>query len=429
MCVDVKERTYLPRLIDKKLDEYLKAFGAICIEGPKWSGKTMTSEQHCRSIFAVGAPAGNFNNRKLAETDPSMTLEGDIPRLIDEWQDVPAIWDAVRFSVDFRDAAGQFILTGSAVPPRSDYIHSGAGRIARIRMRPMSLFESGDSTGSVSLKSLFDGKRISCLTGDVSLKQLIEFIIRGGWPQSVGKDFSSAKLFPRQYIDAIISEDLNRVDDTRRDIRKMELLLRSLARNESTAASNRKLASDIAAAEEQTLDVETVSEYLNVFERLFLLDNQQPFSISMRSSIRVKQAVKRHFSDPSLACALLGASADALLNDLDTLGLLFEALVERDLAIYAEAHGGKLFHYQDYRNNEIDAVVEMPDGSWGAFEIKLGAGKIDEAATNLIRIQRVINKGSRGKAAAFLCVISGLTNAAYVRPDGVYVVPITALRD
>lgn len=422
-------KTYLPRLIDKKVTEYLSAFGSVCIEGPKWCGKTMTSQHHCKSTFFVGAPANNFSNRTLAQMDPSLILDGETPRLIDEWQEVPAIWDAVRYAVDQRGEKGQFILTGSSTPNRKGILHSGAGRIATLRLRPMSLYEIGASSGKISLKYLFDNPIPTMLTDEVNLHELIDYIIRGGWPGNINTDSKLAHLVPRQYIDALINEDINRIDGVTRDLHKIRLLLRSLARNESTTATNRKLKNDIKEIDDDDIDVVTVAEYLNLFERLFLLDNQKPFNCNIRSSIRIKQSEKRHFSDPSLACALLEATPAMLLSDLQTLGFLFEALCVRDLKIYAESNDAKLFHYQDYNNNEIDAVVEMPDGEWGAFEIKLGANQIDAAAKNLLRIKKAIENDPKGKPPKILCIICGLSNAAYVRPDGVYVVPITALKN
>ena len=423
------EKNYLPRLIDDKISQHLSAFGSIVIEGPKWCGKTMTSLHHCTSSFYVGAPAGNFSNRKLAMMDPSLILDGETPRLIDEWQEVPAIWDAVRYAVDQRGKKGQFVLTGSSTPNRKGILHSGAGRIAKLRMRTMSLYEAGVSSGLISLRDLFNGTIKSGLTGEVNLRTLIEHIICGGWPENVGIDFKFAQLLPKQYIDSVVTDDINRVDDTSRDLNKVRLLLRSLARNESTSASNKTLKNDIKEQDDEDINVETIAEYLGVFERLFLLDNQKPFHPNIRSSVRIKQLEKRHFCDPSLACALLGATEKSLLTDLETLGFLFEALCERDLRIYAESNDAKLYHYQDYNDNEIDAVVEMPDGSWGAFEIKLGANQLDAAAEKLLQIKNAIEKDPKGKPPKILCIVCGLSNAAYVRPDGVIVVPITALKN
>ena len=421
-------RKYKPRILDRKLEEYLSAFGAVCIEGPKWCGKTWTASFHSKSEIYIGDPAGNFQNRQLAELSPAMVLEGDKPRLIDEWQEVPGIWDAVRHKVDQSAGKGQYILTGSATPNHKGILHSGAGRIARLRMRPMSLWESGDSSGSVSLEELCRGKLTSAMTGDVDLRKLIELIIRGGWPGSMDLPIDQAALVPAQYLDAVIEDDVFRIDGIKRDIRKMRLLLHSLARNESTTATNKTLMKDIKAVDDEDIDGNTVAAYLDIFKRLFITDNQPPFSSGIRSSVRVKQAEKRHFADPSLACALLKATPASLLGDLETLGFLFEALCERDLRIYAESFGAQLYHYQDYRNQEIDAVVELPDGRWCAFEIKLGANQIDAAAENLLEIKKQFEADPKGKPPAVLCVLCGMANAAYQRPDGVFVVPVTTLK-
>lgn len=421
-------QNYRPRIIDRQVEEYLSAFGAVCIEGPKWCGKTWTSSYHSKSEIYLGDPAGNFQNRQLAELSPALVLEGETPRLIDEWQEVPPLWDAVRYQVDQTARKGQFILTGSATPNHKGILHSGAGRIARLRMRTMSLWESGDSSGKVSLEQLCHGALTPAMTGEVDLKKLIGLIVRGGWPGSLGLPPEQAALLPVQYLDAVIDDDVYRIDGIRRDTRKMRLLLRSLARNESTTATNKTLMRDIKAVDDKDIDANTVAAYLDIFKRLFLTENQPPFSSGIRSSVRVKQAEKRHFADPSLACALLKATPAGLLGDLETLGFLFEALCERDLRIYAESFGAHLYHYQDYKNQEIDAVIELPGCQWCAFEIKLGANQIDAAANNLLAIQRQIEADPDGKPPAVLCVLCGMANAAYQRPDGVFVVPITALR-
>lgn len=423
------QKNYLPRIVDKQLEEYLEAFGAVCVEGPKWCGKTWTSSYHSRSEIFIGDPAGNFQNRQLAQLSPALVLEGETPRLIDEWQEVPPIWDAVRYQVDQRTNKGQFILTGSATPNHKGILHSGAGRIARLRMRPMSLYESGDSSGAVSLEALCRGELRPAMTGEVELKKLIDLIIRGGWPGSLSLSPQQAALLPGEYLNAVIDDDVYRMDGVKRNTAKMRLLLRSLARNESTTATNRTLKNDIKEQDDEDIDAETVAEYLDIFERLFLTDNQPPFSTGVRSSVRVKQAVKRHFCDPSLACSLLKVTPETLLGDLETLGFLFEALCERDLKIYAESFGGSLYHYQDYQGREIDAVVELPDGQWCAFEIKLGANQIDSAAAGLLRLQREFAADPKGKPPAVLCVLCGMSSAAYRRPDGVFVVPVTALKN
>ena len=420
---------YKPRIIDKKVEEYLKVFGGICIEGPKWCGKTWTSSYHSKSEILIGSPENNFQNRKLAELSPEIVLEGDTPRLIDEWQDVPPLWDAVRYKIDQRGEKGQFILTGSSTPNHKGINHSGAGRIARLRMRPMSLFESGDSSGAVSLEELCNGNLKPQMTGDVQLKKLAEYIVRGGWPGSFGLSTEQAMLLPGEYLTAVMEDDVHRIDGVKRDTKKMQLLLRSLARNESTTVSNKTLKSDIKEIDDEDIHAETVAEYLDIFKRLFLLDNQPPFATKIRSSVRVKQSEKRHFVDPSLPCALLRATPERLIDDLETFGFLFEALCERDLNIYADAFGGKLYHYQDYSGKEIDAVIEMPDGRWCAFEITLGANRIDEGANNLISLKTAIEQEPNGVPPSVLCVICGMSNAAYKREDGVFAVPLTALKN
>lgn len=415
---------YRPRVIDELVEQYLQAFGAICIEGPKWCGKTWTAHMHAKSAFLVSDPAGNFQNRQLAQLDPSIVLDGQFPRLIDEWQEVPSLWDAVRFKVDDQAVKGQFILTGSATPKRRGVMHSGTGRIARLRMMSMSLYESGDSTGFISLKDICNSVYETKLTGEVQLRTIAALILRGGWPGSIGLSTKNAVLIPRMYLKNVVDDDVDKIDDTKRDKAKMRLLLRSLARNESTTVGKKKLKDNMMGVEKDSIDEDTITDYLDVFTSLFILENQKPYGASLRSSLSVRQAEKRHFTDPSFACSLLGITQeDKLIGDLQTFGFMFEALCVRDLRIYAQAFGGELYHYQDYENNEIDAVIEMPDGSWSAFEIKLGANQIDAAAQSLLKIQAKFLK-----PASSLCVICGLSNAAYRRPDGVYVVPLTALR-
>jgi len=424
----VNSEKYKPRIIDNTLKQYLETFGAICIEGPKWCGKTWTSSFHCKSEIMIGDPTNNFQNRTLALLSPSLILKGNVPRLIDEWQEVPPLWDAIRYAVDEREKKGQFILTGSATPRRKGILHSGAGRIGKLRMRPMSLYESGDSCGSISLKDLCVGKIVPTMTGEVELAKLAQLTIRGGWPANLDVPLKNIALLPESYIHAVIDDDAARIDNIKRDTKKIHLLLRSLARNESTTATNRTLKNDVKEVDDTDIDIDTVASYLDVFERLFLTEDLLPFSNNIRSSTRIKQAKKRHFSDPSLACALLKATPEKLMHDLQTFGFMFEALCERDLKIYAESFGASMYHYQDYTNRELDTVIELPDGNWCAFEIKLGANKIDEAAANLIHIRDTIKK-SGGIVPSVLCVICGMSNAAYQRTDGVFVLPITALKN
>ena len=419
---------YKNRIIDSTIKRYLDVFGAIVIEGPKWCGKTWTGANASNSTFYLADPKNNFNNKQIALLNPDIVLDGLQPRLIDEWQEVPSFWDAVRGRVDLNPKKGQFILTGSSVVNKGKYIHSGTGRIARLRMRPMSLYESGLSDGKVSLKDICYNNVKDCLTSDVTLEQLIEFVLRGGWPSTLGMDLNQALLVAKEYVKTVLSEDIYRVDNIKRDSHKIELLLRSLARNEATTATNKTLKNDIKEIDNDDINVDTVSDYLNLLNNLYLVDNIPPYSLKIRSSLRVKQREKRHLVDPSLACGVLRLSKEQLLNDLSYFGFLFESMVERDLLVYAESFDAKVYHYQDYNNNEIDAIIELEDSSWCAFEIKLGANQIDDAAKNLIRINKEIMKDG-GKPAQSLCVICGLVNAAYKREDGVYVVPITSLKD
>lgn len=420
---------YRPRFIDKYIDEMLETFGALCIEGPKWCGKSWTSAYHSLSVISLANPNDNFQNRRMAEMNPALVLDGAEPRLVDEWQVVPPIWDAVRYRVDESPQKGRFILTGSATPNHKGIMHSGAGRIARVRMRPMSLFESGDSSGKVSLEDICNNNIQPMMIGDVRLQDVIDLIVRGGWPASLNLSIERAMQLPRQYLKAVVEDDVYQIDGVHRDTAKINLLLRSLARNESTTVSNKTIKNDIKAIDDEDIDMNTIASYLDVLTRLFLLDNLQPFSGNLRSSLRLKQMEKRRFVDPSLACAMLKITPKMLFNDLNTLGFMFESLCVRDLIIYSQTFDGQVFHYQDYDNDEIDAVIELPNGDWCAFEIKLGANQIDAGASSLLKIKNKIEKDPHGRPPKALCVICGLANASYMRPDGVMVVPITALKN
>lgn len=421
---------YKKRIVDEKINKYLKLFGAVCIEGPKYCGKTWSGRFHANSEILLHKTTGeSSNNIELAKISPSLVLEGEKPRLIDEWQEATNLWDEIRVNVDKTGLKGQYILTGSSTPNRTGIAHSGAGRYGKIYLRTMSLFESGDSTGDISLKDLCNNKFKEKLTGEVDLKKIASLIIRGGWPGNLNYNSEESNFAIKEYLKIIIDDDLNRVDGINRDKHKINLLLKSLARNESTTASNKKLKDDINEIDNEDIDIDTLSSYLNALNKLYLLDNDEPFSTNIRSSVRVKQSEKRHFVDPSLACAILNiGDENKLINDLNTFRFLFEALVERDLKIYADSFNAKYYHYQDYQNREIDSIIELENGDWCAFEIKLGTNKIEEAANNLLKIKNAIEK-EKGKAPSVLCVICGLTNSAYQRKDGVYVVPITALKN
>ena len=415
--------SYRTRIIDSKIERYLKLFGALTIEGPKWCGKSWTSSIHAKSEILLAEK----ENKDLAEISPKLILGGDSPRLIDEWQEVPSVFDEVRYEVDRRGKKGQFILTGSSTPNRKGICHSGAGRFGKIKMRTMSLFETGDSSGKISLEDLCNGRFEDEYTGDVDLNDLAYFVLRGGWPDSVGVETKEASTIPSSYIEAILDNEVMGLDNIARNKSKMRLLLSSLARNECRIASNRSLARDISGEEGTLISDETLAVYLDIFQRLYLIDNQKPFSCNIRSSKRLISAEKRHFCDVSLAACLLKETPEKLFADLNTFGFLFESLVEHDLAIYAESFDASIYHYRDYYGKEIDAVIEKKDGTWCAFEIKLGANKIDEAASNLLSIKKSLERAG-SSVPEVMCVIAGTANAAYKRKDGVYVVPLTSLR-
>ena len=425
----MKIENYKKRIVDDKIERYLKLFGAISIEGPKYCGKTWAGRYNSNSEILLHKTTGEqSNNVELAKMSPSIVLEGEKPRLIDEWQEATNLWDEIRIDVDKTGLKGQYILTGSSTPNREGIAHSGAGRYGKIHLRTMSLYESGDSTGNISLEDLCNNKFKGKATGEVDLRNLAMLIIRGGWPANLKYSAKDASEAIEEYINLIIDDDLYRLDGVNRDKHKVRLLLKSLARNESTTVSNMTLKKDINEKDHEDIDIDTLASYLNALDKLFLLDNDEPFSTNVRSSVRVKQSEKRHFADPSIACSLLNIREEnKLINDLETFGFLFEAMVERDLKVYADSFNAKCYHYQDYQDKEIDSVIELKNGEWCAFEIKLGANQIEKAANDLLNLKKQI-EDEDGKVPSVLCVICGLTNAAYQRPDGVYVVPITALK-
>ncbi len=420
----LKKDGYKERLIDKKIAECLKVFGAVSIIGPKYCGKTWTSLAHANTVKYI-----NSNDKRLfnlAQIDANQILVGDYPLLIDEWQLIPQIWDCVRRKCDEDKIKGKFILTGSATEKENTIDHSGAGRICKLNMETMSLFESGDSDGFVSLRELFLNKEIEAhFTKELSLENLANLILRGGWPDNIDKSARDSQLIAKSYIKDILDKDISEIDGVKRDRNKMEMLLKSLARNESTLASNETLIKDIIENEFDSINKETVGEYLNVLDKLHLLENQQSFNPNIRSRENIGKSAKRHFTDPSLACALLGLNFEKLIQDLNTFGFLFEALVERDLRIYSEYLGGELRHF---RNNvsglEVDAIVINEDGKYGAIEIKLGANQIEEAKTNLLKFYEKVDK-----KPSFMCIICGMWNNVVRDPEtGIYIIPITALK-
>ena len=429
----LKQTGYKARLADKKLSEYLKLFGAVSVEGPKWCGKTWTSLNHANSAVYIMDPAGNYSNKKRAELNPSLVLDGKTPHVIDEWQEVPGIWDAVRFDVDKKPGLGKYILTGSVTPSRESYKHSGTGRIAIVRMRPMTLYESDDSIGSVSFASLFAGRKIKPFSADIDLARLIDITIRGGWPQTLNLPIEKAGNISVEYINVLLKNDLFTNGFSKRNSAKLHVLLRSLARNNATTVSDTTITTDIDGEGRKTqtnddivLSRNTAANYIFDLKRIFVIEDIPGWNPDIRSKTRIRMSSKMMFADPSLAIAALGIGRKRLLEDLNTYGFMFENLCLRDLSAYAEFYGGSLYHYRDNSNLEVDAIVEMKDGSWGAFEIKLGEHQVDAAAQVLIRMKnKIVSNGAREPSC--LAVITG-GGFGRKREDGVYVIPINSLK-
>jgi len=412
---------YYKRFADNLLAERLRSSGAVLIEGAKGCGKTETAKRQSASDVRFDA---DEQVRIKMEIDPSLVLAGKTPRLLDEWQEYPQIWNYVRREVDERKQKGQFILTGSATPDDKAKRHSGVGRFSVIKMRPMSFFEKGWSTGEVSLAGLMKGEAPASETVSFDLGEFAEKITLGGWPGVIGAGAAEGLRFAGDYMALIAEADVGKASDKRRDPYKITRLLQSLARNISTEVSIAALSKDTGGSDNK-LDDETISDYLSALERLMAIDNLPAWNTHIRSSDMLRKSPKRHFADPSMAIGALGLSIDKLTADLNYFGLLFESLAVRDIKIYADADGGKAFHYRDSRGLEIDAVVEYADGTWGAFEIKLGIGAVDAAAENLLKFAEKIDT-ARVKAPAALTVITG-NGFACRRPDGVNVVPISTL--
>lgn len=420
----LKKEGYKERLIDKKIEECLKIFGAVSIVGPKYCGKTWTSLAHSKSVKYI-----NSNDKKLytlAQMDVNQILVGEYPILIDEWQLIPSIWDCVRRKCDEDKIKGKFILTGLATEKENTIDHSGAGRICKLDMGTMSLFESGESDGYVSLNDLFKNIEFKGhLTKELSLEDIANLIMRGGWPDNIENTPKESQLIVKSYIKDILDKDINEIDGVKRDRNKMEMLLKSLARNESSLASNETLIKDVIENEYDSINKETVGEYLNVLDKLHLIQNQQAFNPNVRSRENVGKTAKRHFTDPSIVCGLLNLNYDKMISDLNTFGFLFESLVERDLRIYSKYNNGELRHF---RNNvsglEIDSIVINEEGEYGAIEIKLGSNQIEEAKTNLLKFYEKVDKKPK-----FMCIICGLWNNVMKDPDtGIYIIPINALK-
>jgi predicted AAA+ superfamily ATPase len=424
---------YLPRIADKVLNTALEASGAVLIEGPKWCGKTRTGEEKAASALYMQDPDHTVSYLQAADIKPSLLLQGDTPRLIDEWQMAPVLWDAVRFAADQRGETGQFILTGSAVPKDNAVQHTGTGRISRMMMRPMSLFESLESNGKVSLKSLFNGTaNDESSNSSLTIERLAFALIRGGWPASVEQSVSMEAVESAvlkqvyDYVDAVINIDVSRVDGIEKSPARLRALMRSLARNISTTASITTIHRDIAA-DEDTISEKTISSYINALRRIFVIEDLPAWNPAIRSKTVLRVAPKRHFVDPSIAAAVLRVNSKSLLQDFNTFGLLFESLCIRDLRVYAQAIDGEVFHYRDKSGLEADAIIYLKDGRWGAVEVKMGVKEIEKAAKNLNILRDKINL-DKMKDPSFLMVLTS-SEFFYQRYDGVYIVPIGCLRD
>jgi len=423
-------KNYRKRIADDILARKLEGKGAVLIEGPKWCGKTTTAEQVAASILYMDEPEKKEQNIAMAELNPKRLLKGAAPRLIDEWQIAPKLWDAIRFEVDHRGELGQFVLTGSAVPSDTKEItHSGTGRFTWLTMRPMSLYESGDSSGEVSLKALFDGAEEIDGASELSIDRLAFLVCRGGWPQAVDMRDEIALDQAMDYYDAVVRSDINRADNVQKNPEKVRRLMRSYARNQGSQVPNTVLAQDIAANDETPITDDTVASYVNALRKIFVVEDMPAWNPNLRSKTAIRSSDTRYYIDPSIAAAALGIGPNDLVNDLKTFGFLFETLCIRDLRVFADSLNGGVYHYRDKDGQECDAVVHLKNGKYGLIEIKLGGDKlIVEGAKSLKAMEAKIDT-DKMNAPSFLMVLTGIGDYAYRRQDGVYVVPIGCLKN
>ncbi len=417
---------YLPRVVDKEIDELMEIMGAVLIEGCKWCGKSTTGFHHAKSIIEFQNPDRKQEYDKIKNTKPSLFLNGEKPRMFDEWQMYPVVWDSIRTDVDHTGLKGQYILTGSAKPSEGETMHTGTGRISRVLMRPMSLFESKESTGEVSFSDILDGKDISGVS-QLSLEDLASIIVRGGWPASIEIKSDAKYRFAKEYVKSLIHEEVKKVDGIERNPEKMQNVLRSLARNISTQVSNSTIEGDVRNSFDDDISRPTLTDYLNTLEKLFVIEDVNATNLNFRSKYAIRTKPKKYFVDPSIATAILDIKPKDLINDLNTFGLMFESLCIRDLKIYTESFGGDITFYRDEKDFEVDAILRTSSGKWGAIEIKLGAGYIDEAANNLLKFKDRVDIKKCGEPS-FLMVLTG-TDYSYKREDGVYVVSIGTLKN
>lgn len=419
---------YKPRIADKLLARKMAGKGAVLIEGLKWCGKTTTAKQQAKSMLNLGDSNVLRQSLQMMELSPITLLEGDTPRLIDEWQTIPPLWDTIRSEVDRRGDFSQFILTGSSVLPNAEStIHSGTGRFARIKMRPMSLLESGESTGSVSLTKLFEGEPLKPQVNQKGLEDIAYYTCRGGWPQATLLEGEIALDQALDYFDSVVERDIQRVDGVKRNADRARLLLRSYARHISQQISYATIKADMLSNDSQTLDEDTVADYIKALKRLFVIEDLEAWNPNIRSKAAIRTSDTRHFVDPSIGTAALGLGPKDLMNDLESFGLFFEDLAVRDLRIFADVLDGRLYHYRDSSGLECDTVLHRRNGTYALIEIKLGGEKaIEEAADSLKQLAETIDH-TRMPQPAFLMVLTAVGPYAYRRPDGVFVVPITCL--
>jgi len=421
---------YKQRIADRILQRKVLGKGAVLIEGPKWCGKTTTAKQLAKSVLDLGDASVLKQSAQMIEISPKSLLEGMTPRLIDEWQALPPIWDSIRSEVDKRGEPSQFILTGSSVLPDADEtIHSGTGRFAHVMMRPMSLYESGESSGSISLKDLFDGKTPEVQPCDLNIDDIAYLTCRGGWPWAtlISKEVALDQAF--DYVDSVIKRDIQRVDKVKRSPERARLLLRSYARNISQQASHATIRKDLLANDASTLDEDTVADYIKALKKLFVIEDLVAWNPNLRSKAAIRTGDTRHFVDPSIGIAALGIGPKDLINDLDTFGLFFEDMVVRDLRVYAEALDGQLYHYRDSNGLECDTVLHRRNGSYALLEVKLGGeDHINAGAASMLELASKIDT-DKMPTPSFMAVIIGVGKYAYRRQDGVYVIPIGCLKD
>lgn len=423
-------KEYKKRIADKLLKYRLEEVGAVLIEGPKWCGKTTTAEQQAKSVLYMADPDNQKSYIEMADLRIKMLLKGDNPRLIDEWQIIPQIWDAIRFDVDHRGEEGLYVLTGSAVPASTENIHhTGTGRFAWITMRTMTLWESGESTGEVSLAELFRGNPDIAGFNKLKIEDIAYVVCRGGWPSSVSKNRRAALRQAYDYYDAVVKTDISRVDEVSRNSERTKLLLRSYARSQGGQVSIGAIRQDMMANDDETLADKTVQSYIGALKKIFVIEDMPAWNPNLRSKTAIRSADTRYFVDPSIAVAALGLGSEDLVNDLETFGLLFETLCVRDLRVYADALDGMVYHYRDKNGLECDAVIHLRNGAYGLVEIKLGgAAAIEKGASTLMELASKIDT-TKMKVPAFLMVLTAVGDYAYQRKDGIYVVPVGCLKD